>query len=307
MASKRVTLNDVAAASGVSRATASFVLNDAPNQTISLATQERVRQAAKDLGYVPHGIARALREGSSRIVVLTIDPRLEVNYTRSFIHGLDAELDAHQYVLLIQYAHDEADSDQRVLDLTMPRAVIAFAQGYLNGHELDDGGWDDGMARNVLIQMEHLRDRGHKEVAMIGPTEGDPLARVRHDFGREAASRSGLYDPGLLLLPADRARATGALREFRTSHPTVTAFAGFSDDVALRLIAAARALGLRVPEDVAVIGFDESEFGALSTPSLTTVHIDAEGHGRLAARVALGLGQEGITRRPGELIVRDST
>ena len=67
---QRVTLNDVAAASGVSRATASFVLRDSPNQSISAATRERVRQAARDLGYVPHAIARALREGSSRIVVL---------------------------------------------------------------------------------------------------------------------------------------------------------------------------------------------------------------------------------------------
>ncbi len=60
----RATLNDVAAASGVSRATASFVLRDSPGQSISAATRERVRAAARALGYVPNGLARALREGT---------------------------------------------------------------------------------------------------------------------------------------------------------------------------------------------------------------------------------------------------
>ncbi len=72
-ATRRVTLKDVAEASGVSQSTVSFVLNEVPNQTISAATRDRVRSAARDLSYVPHGIARALMEGSSRIVVLNIE------------------------------------------------------------------------------------------------------------------------------------------------------------------------------------------------------------------------------------------
>src|SRR3984957_20807716 len=90
----RVTLNAVAAASGVSRAPASFVLRDSPGQWISAATRERVREAARALGYVPNGIARALREGTSRIVVLAIDPALEGNHARSYIGGLGAGLGA---------------------------------------------------------------------------------------------------------------------------------------------------------------------------------------------------------------------
>ena len=84
---QRVTLNDVAAASGVSRATASFVLRDSPGQSISAGTRERVREAARALGYVPNGLARALREGTSRIVLLTIDVALDGNYARSYIGG----------------------------------------------------------------------------------------------------------------------------------------------------------------------------------------------------------------------------
>src|SRR5882757_7693884 len=133
--SRRVTLNDVAAASGVSRATVSFVLNDDPNQTISAATRERVKEAARDLGYVPHGIARALREGSSRIVVLNIDWGLEGNYSRSYVRGLDDELAAHDHVLLVRHGHSAPQSTQQVLDTIAPRAVLRFAETYFNGQE----------------------------------------------------------------------------------------------------------------------------------------------------------------------------
>src|SRR6516225_9965879 len=139
---KRVTLTDVAAASGVSRATVSFVLRNSPDQSISPATRERVRQAARDLGYVPHGIARALREGSSRI-----------------------------HVLLVRYEHPSSQSAKQMLDAIAPRAVLRFGEAYLTGHELDDsgGGWRDGLAAHVAAQLGYLADRGHASIALALP------------------------------------------------------------------------------------------------------------------------------------------
>ncbi len=99
-----------------------------------------MRQAAQDLGYVPHGIARALREGSSRIVVLSVDSGLEGNYSRSYIRGLDEELAAHDHVLLVRQGHSAPRSAQDVLDAIAPRAVLRFAEAYLNGHERDHPG-----------------------------------------------------------------------------------------------------------------------------------------------------------------------
>ncbi|MFK0287451.1 LacI family DNA-binding transcriptional regulator [Streptomyces sp. NPDC090499] len=112
--SGRVTLTDVAEASGVSRATVSFVLNDDPRQTISTATRERVLAAARDLGYVPHGIARALREGSSRIVVLNVDHGLEGNFSRSYVLGLDEELAAHDHVLLVRHGRAAPENLKKI-------------------------------------------------------------------------------------------------------------------------------------------------------------------------------------------------
>jgi DNA-binding LacI/PurR family transcriptional regulator len=86
----------------------------------------------------------------------------------------------------------------------------------------------------------------------------------------------------------------------------VSAVACFDDDVALRVLAALRPLGLSAPGDLAVIGFDDNGYGALSAPALTTVHIDAEAHGRQAARAVLGLSSDDLTPAPGRVIVRES-
>ena len=310
----RVTLNDVAAASGVSRATVSFVLRDSPGQSISAVTRERVREAARTLGYVPNGLARALREGTSRIVVLSIDAAFDGNYARSYISGLDAELAAHEHVLLVRYshAHDTTERSERlVLDTVIPRAVLRFGEQYLTGRELDDsgGGWRDGLAAHVAAQVGYLASRGHVRIAFALPARDTPLRSVRQRFADQAAAALGL--PPLLpfTIPAttsSRTNAADSLRALLALPDPVTAVAAFDDDVALHMLAAMRSLGLSAPGDLAVIGFDDNGYGALTSPALTTVHIDAEAHGRQAARAILGLSAADLSPTPGEVIVRES-
>jgi DNA-binding LacI/PurR family transcriptional regulator len=322
----RVTISDVAAASGVSRATVSFVLRDSPGQTISAATRERVRRTARDLGYVPHAIARALREGTSRIVVLIIDASLDGNYARSYVAGLDAELAARDHVLVVRYAHRDASSpdpdqrqqqDQLLIDALSPRAVLRFGEPYLTGHELDDsgGGWRDGLAAHVAAQLGHLAGRGHTRIALALPDRDTPLRTVRQRFADQAAAALGLPPPPPLTLPGSRSNSqpssrtdpADSLREFLAAHPGITAVAAFDDDEALRVLAAMRSLGLTAPADLAVIGFDDNGYGALTSPTLTTVHIDAEAHGRQAARAVLGLDPDpGHSPAPGRVVIRDS-
>jgi DNA-binding LacI/PurR family transcriptional regulator len=296
----------VAAASGVSRATASFVLRDSPNQTISPATQARVRQAAHDLGYVPHGIARALREGSSRIVVLNVDSGLEGNYSRSYIRGLDEELAAHDHVLLVRQGHSAPQSTQAMLDAIAPRAVLRFAEAYLNRHEGDDAEGDDGFATNAALQIRYLADRGHTRIAMALPEDENPLGELRVRWARETLAKLGLPPLWSFAVPRPRAAGTAAVEALRAAHPAVTAVAAFDDDIALRILTALHDLGLSAPGDLAVIGYDDTEYGALSTPSLTTVHIEAEAHGRQAARAVLGLEPAHLPHAPGHVIIRDS-
>jgi DNA-binding LacI/PurR family transcriptional regulator len=311
----RVTLNDVAAASGVSRATASFVLRDSPGQSISAGTRERVREAARTLGYVPNGLARALREGTSRIVLLTIDTALDGNYARSYIGGLDAELAAHDHVLLVRYAHSHSHSDDAerlVLDTIVPRAVLRFGEPYLTGRELDDsgGGWRDGLAAHVAAQVGYLAARGHARLALALPARDTPLRSVRQRFADRAAAALGLAPLVPFTVPgssgSSRTTAADFLSALLALPEPVSAVAAFDDDVALRVLAAMRPLGLSAPGDLAVIGFDDNGYGELSEPALTTVHIDAEAHGRQVARAILGLPADDLAPAPGRVIVRES-
>jgi DNA-binding LacI/PurR family transcriptional regulator len=311
----RVTLNDVAAASGVSRATASFVLRDSPGQSISAATRERVRAAARALGYVPNGFARALREGTSRIVLLTIDVALDGNYARSYIGGLDAELAAHEHVLLVRYAQPHDAAERLVVDTIAPRAVLRFGEPYLTGRELDDsgGGWRDGLAAHVAAQVGYLASRGHERIALALPDRDTPLRSVRQRFADGAAAALGLAPlvPFTVAGPrstagSSRTTAADSLSALLALPEPASAVAAFDDDVALRVLAAMRPLGLSAPGDLAVIGFDDNGYGALALPALTTVHIDAEAHGRQAARAILGLPAGDLAPAPGRVIVRES-
>lgn len=172
----RVTLREVAAASGVSRTTASFVLNDAPGQRISPATRERVQRAADRLGYSPHAIAKVLAEGTSRIVVLTVDSFLDGNYSQSFIRGLYDALDAHNHLLLVRHRRDSPRARQQAIDATAPRAVLHLGERYVHGRELDDfgGGWRDGMAAHTAAQIRYLAEQGHRVIGMAVPDRESP-------------------------------------------------------------------------------------------------------------------------------------
>jgi DNA-binding LacI/PurR family transcriptional regulator len=271
--------------------------------SISDATKERVRQAARDLGYTPHGIARALREGSSRIVVLTVNAGFDGHYARSYISGLDDELGSHGFSLLVR--HGQATGE--LLDSIAPRAVLDLASNYLEpGHEFDDGGWEGGLAGNVLVQLRYLTSRGHDRLAVALPEGGTPLGPIRLRFAAEAAEMLGIPAPVTLLMPRERSSCADALAAFRSAAGDVTAITCFDDDVALRVLAGLSDLGLTAPDDLAVIGFDETACGAYSVPALTTVRIDAEDHGRKTARVILGLGTDGFIAAPAEVIARES-
>ncbi|MEX0427236.1 LacI family DNA-binding transcriptional regulator [Nocardioides sp. DS6] len=305
MSERRVTMRDVAAASGVSQATVGFVLNNTPTQTISAPTRERVLRAAKELGYVVDGIARAMREGSSRIVVLNIDASLEGNYSRSYISGLDDELAKNDHILVVKHGHPTKQSTTQLQHMVAPRGVIDFAANYSSGRELADGGWTDGLAAHTAVQVGHLVDHGHTRLAMALPEDATRFARVRLEFARQAAERLDLPPLAPLVLPHPDAGGVEALREFLLEAP-VTAIAGFNDEMALRVLKCAESLGLRVPEELAVIGYDATEYAALSSPGLTTVHIDADAHGRRSARAILGLDASDLVAAPALVVVRDS-
>ena len=346
MPGARVTMKDVARASGVSPATVSFVLNDRPGQTIPPATRDRVHAAAAELGYVPHGVARALREGSSRIVVLKVArlPHGGAALT-SFIDGLDAELARLGHTLLVRYGSDP-DGDARLVAAISPRAVLDLDALYFGDERADaadapfsepgsqprpvvpEGGWTDGMAAHTATQVRYLAERGHRSIAMavaIDPAVAR-LVDLRLDYARHVARELGLGTVPVLefggasapdgplrdasapdgpLRDASAADAV-ALQQLLGAHPEVTAVAASDDASAIRVLAAAAAIGLDVPGRLAVIGFDDAGVGAHWSPRLTTVRIDAAAYGRRAARALLGVPAVDVAPQPAVVVRRES-
>ena len=143
---------------------------------------------------------------------------------------------------------------------------------------------------------------------MAIPADDPPLSELRFDMASQAAHRLGLPPLERFSVDASTREATAiSLRHFREDRPDVTAVAGFLDDTALRVVKAALDLGVRVPDDLAVIGYDATAYAALTTPSLTTVLIDAEVHGRQAARGVLGIDATDLRPQPARIVLGAST
>ncbi|MFC4504018.1 MULTISPECIES: LacI family DNA-binding transcriptional regulator [Streptomyces] len=304
--SPRATAKDVARASGVSQTTVSFVLNGAAGH-VSQETRERVQQAARALGYVPNGSAQALRKGASRIVLLNVEGIPTGNSLGSYIRGLDAELAAHQHVLLVLHGHLSSQALSDVAQAVSARAVIDLG----NAGRADAIAPDtslDAFSAQADVPVQYLVGLGHRHLATAMPDtpELQALAGLRERLIRQATHTAGLADCPTMVLPGDLDAAEERLRTFRAEHPEVTAVLAYNDDLALLTLAAMRHIGLRAPEDLAVIGFDDTPHGALFSPALTTVHIDAEAIGRIAARNALGLPAADTTPEPARVIVRQS-
>ncbi|WP_036494567.1 LacI family DNA-binding transcriptional regulator [Nocardia sp. BMG111209] len=292
----RVTLRDVAARAGVSPATVSFVLNAAPGQSISATTRDRVRQAAAELGYVPHSLARALREGNSRLVVVEAGGFLWARLLEDFIRGLGEELASHGHTLLVSFTGPGEAGRRAAIESLNPRAVIDLPALYERPDRATaDGGWIDGMAAHYATQIGYLHGRGHRRIAVAaGPPEDRQLALMTEHI-RSAATALDMEVVTVLALGPDHEPPGADLP------PEVTAVAALTDELALAVLAGLADRGVPAP---AVIGLGDSVAGALRRPALTTVRIDTHTYGRRAGRDVLGLPMGQTQPAVTEIVVR---
>lgn len=298
----------------MSPATVSFVLNETPGQVLREETRDRVRAAAKQLHYQPHRIARALRAGSSPVVLLDIGPIWGGHILDGFVQGMRDELVTEGLTLLVRRG-DEAPLDE-MIDAVAPRAFVGLPSEYTGGShsgrvEIEEGGRLDGLAAHAHTQLGFLARLGHRHIAVATPATSDASARRIVDLRLQhaAAVRSELGLTQITELPLtdspehDRATVAALLSDT----PEITAVAALDDMLAMRTLRAADDLGIDVPADLAVIGFGNSAVGSLWKPALTTVEIDAVAFGHRAARLALGKPVGEFARPASRVIVREST
>jgi DNA-binding LacI/PurR family transcriptional regulator len=306
---RRVTSADVARAAGVSRATVSYVLNDTPKQTISAGTRTRVLDAAARLGYAPSAAARTLRTGRSDVVLCLLPDWPIGTEAGSTLSNLSTEL-ARQGLTLVVHPGNRAQRPiGEIWKAITPAAVVAwsaFSDGEiaamraagvalvvgLLGRAGHRGRRELEMPQELIghRQAEHLVGAGHARIGYAYPDDERVrmFAEPRLAGVRAACTARRVHGPAVETVALDPGPAAAAVRRWRAAG--VTGVCAYNDEVALAVLSGVRALGLRVPADLAVIGVDDIPAARLAAPALTTVTTDqAALAGYLAATVVAAI------------------
>jgi DNA-binding LacI/PurR family transcriptional regulator len=334
-----VSLKDVALRAGVSVKTVSNVVNDYPH--VTPRTRERVQRAIDELGYRPNLTARHLRKGRTGLITLAI-PELGNPY---FAEVAGAVIDAasrHDLTVLLDHTAGLREKEvlvsqgfrSHVIDglilspIRLEREdLLARTDGppmVLLGEREYDGPFDHIMIDNVgaaRVAVRHLLDLGRRRIAFLGARkESDRQpAHLRLRGWREAVAGAGLTPDESMVVATegyDRADGAAAMASLLDRDKRPDAVFAYNDLMALGAMRTLVERGLRVPEDIAVVGFDDIEEGSYGAVSLSTVSPDKAAIASLAVeclveRIAARDGAEPLAPRrilPGyRLIVREST
>lgn len=327
----RANISDVARASGVSTTTVSHVLTG--KRPVAAATRERVEAAVRDLHYRPNHVARNLRVGTSQLIAVIV-PDITNPFYSQLTRGLADALGA-DYGTWVCNTDGSAKRERRYLSDVLARGadglVIASVEPDADhvvtptrystpmvclGESIDHPLVDRVIAADEEASqtaVTHLLARGARRIATISGPHGQGHSRVA---GYEAALRdAGLRAPQQLRVRGDwtrRSGAAGMLRLMRLPSRPDAVFCG-NDLMAIGALDAARELGLRVPDDVRVVGFDDIEAASLVSPALTTIANPAYETGWSAGTLVLDrlqdrhVGPRRTVTLPCRLVVRETS
>jgi len=327
-----ITLKAVAQHLGLTPGTVSAVLNDSPSaRSIPQDTKNRIRAAAKELNYRPNFFARTLRNKKTYTIGV-IAEEIGDSYSSPIISGIEQYLRSHDYFFLtVVHRHDPALlsrysqllSERGVegiitVDTTVHEApmlpTVAIA-----GHRKWKGVTNIVLdhERAAVLALNHLKELGHQRIAFM---KGNPMssdAKDRWDAICRVASQLGIEIDPELTVQIDTDDPTPMLgypftRQLLARGKPFTAIFAYNDMSAIGAIRALQEKGLRVPQDVSVLGFDDIPGAAFHTPSLTTVSQPLNRMGEVAAQTLLDR-IEGKKEYPSDiaiepkLAVREST
>ncbi|MBO9521399.1 MAG: LacI family DNA-binding transcriptional regulator [Nocardioidaceae bacterium] len=332
---ERVRISDVARAAGVHSGTVSRALNPATAHLVNATTAKKVRKAAKDLGYIPDVLARGLRTNRSMTVGVLV-PDLTNPIFPPLVRGVQAVLEQHGYTALVANTDGSADTERKVFETLIGRRVDGFvvATGLADPFIAEEAAkrgvpivlanrgstslslpevvGNDG--QGIVAAIDHLVELGHTDVLYLSGPESFITSVVRTEaFSRRAAQVDGLRTE---IVYADALSVTAGeafMEQVLGRDPRPTAVVAGNDLLALGVYRALHAHGLRCPEDVSVIGFNDMPFAEDFAPPLTTVRAPHQAMGLEAARLLVeAIGADGpqpavSLSLPVSLVVREST
>ena len=324
------TLRDVARELGISAATVSRALSRP--ELLSATTRERVLQVVERLGYRPNLLARGLRRGHTRALLLVV-PTLSPFFLEIFAGAEEAARAADFAVLLGNSASDpereEACFDQVATGgadgIILLTGVVpsVYAQGKrplpplvavlerVRGQQVPVIRTDH--RTGALEATEHLLALGHRRIAHIAGTSRAWSTEHRLDGYRKALQAAGVSAADSLVFRGDFSMESGAAgieHLLRITDPPTAVLCG-NDEMAFGAVRTLHKLGLAVPGDMSIVGFDDQNMAAFYNPPLTTVHIPRHELGRRAARELMdqleGRAAAHEILLPTKLMVREST
>lgn len=308
-----VTMREVAEAAGVSIATVSLVVNDKKKARIGHDARERVHKAIRDLGYRPNALAKNLVSGNSRFIGLVADAIATTPFAGQIIHGAQDEAWKHGYVLLVANTDGNEPAEREAIGMMLEHQVrgILYSTWYHRAAVVPDALREtdfvlvdcyspDGDAPAVVpdevqggrAATQLLIHSGHRRIALINTTTPSPARDGRLLGYRKALEGAGLRFDDALVFDAAPDQEGGYDTVDALLSSDATAVFCHNDRVAMGLYDGLRRRGLTIPEDMAVVGFDNQEvIAAHLRPPLTTVALPHYELGVKGVRVLLGLDE----------------
>ena len=329
---KRVTINDIARETGVSRQTVSRAING--QNGISASTREKVLKTVNELGFRPNRLAQGMANSQTHTIGLVIGSITNPAHAE-VVSGIHDFAQAYNYNVFVRETHKEAIQELEAIQSLKAQRVdgIIIASSQVASETLIDcadaempivvvhrqivaphiSSITTDIIRATKMVTNYLFGSMHTQIGLL-TRPGDPNT-IRHVQGYKSAFKErGLPCKDSWIVQAKPSLRGGydAMRELLMNHPNLTAIFAYNDIMALGAMKACSDLGYKIPQDVAVFGYDDVALAAFVTPTLSTVRFHSRYVGTLAAERLLAMIKQPDTTFPTlvvdtELIIREST
>jgi len=332
-----VSIKDIAKAAGVSHSTVSRALSD--SSLVKAETKSRIQRLAREMGYTPDAIARSLVTQQTHtvgVVVTTItDP-----FVAEVVQGIEDTAHENDYSVILASSAAEPDREMAAVEMLRAKRVdsvivtssrvgalylehlerIGVPVVLVNNHNEQSGRYTFSVSvdnrHGGYLAASHLIERGHRRIAYVsGPADHSDDADRLAGY-RQALNEADIPFDAAIIVPGNGRLDGGerALHELTSLAEPPTAVFCYNDVTAIGLLSSAQQASLSVPEDLAVVGFDDIPFASHVHPPLTTIAQPQRDMGRQAMDMALALMTADDSTTPfsdavvrGELVVRESS
>lgn len=329
-----VTMKDIAKRAGVSIRTVSRVVNG--QGEISAETATRVQAIIDELGYRPNQMARGLVSNRTNSLAFVIASLINPYYAE-LAQGISAASHAHNYQMLLSSHENNAQQQRSVFASLVAQGVdgiivfparesisdfLRFSDNFRPVIAIDIDVQHPNISlvgtnvyKGAQMAVEHLIERGHTHIGMVNAARS--IKKTRERGFLDAMKQHNLMMSDDKIIPGDDEASDiiggmNATKALLSNHPEITAIFCYNDLMGLGAIRAAQDLNLSIPDDLAIVGFDDIYIGNIFKPELTTIRVDKSEMGRVAVETLLSLldndalANQSIVLDP-ELIVRDTT